>query len=84
MATIFCRDGLGGGLDRRLDDFFYGHPTLSDSGTRRYGDRAAPPSRVFRPDGLEIHGRLDGISEDWRRVVHAAACLEGISTCSGD
>ena len=42
MATIFCRDGLGGGLDRRFNDFFYGHPTLSDSRTLRYGDRADP------------------------------------------
>ncbi len=82
MTTIFCRDGFGRGVDVRFDDFFYGHPTLADSRTLRYGDRAdpAPLSRTFRPGGLEIHGRLDGISEDWRRVVHAAAGLDGIST----
>lgn len=40
MATISFDDGLGRGLGMRFADFSYGHATLADSRTLRYGDGA--------------------------------------------
>jgi len=79
MATIFFRDGLGRGFDMRFNDFFYGYTTIADSRTLQYSDGVNTITfrGAFRSDGLEIYGRLDGMSESWKgRVVYTATDID--------